>query len=259
MHQAFISIRILDIIDILLVAYLMYQVYLLIRGTVAMNIFIGILSVYLVWIIVKALDMQLLGTILGQVIGVGVIALIIVFQQEVRRFLIFIGNQYFSRNRLTLEKVIPFDLAQQPKVRIKSVIKAVINMSKSKTGALIVISQKSELTVFAETGDALNADTTSRLIESIFNRNSPLHDGALIITGDKCLAARCVLPVSENLNLPPNYGMRHRAALGMSENTDSLVIVVSEETGEISMAENGKLQTDIDPKDLMTKLELVFG
>jgi diadenylate cyclase len=259
MLHGFITIRVLDILDILLVAYLMYQVYLLIRGTVAMNIFIGILSVYLVWIIVKALEMQVLSSILGQVIGVGVIALIIVFQQEIRRFLIFIGNQYFSRNLLTLEKVIPFDLAQQPKVRIKSVIKAVINMAKSKTGALIVISKKSELTVFAETGDALNADTTSRLIESIFNKYSPLHDGAMIITGGKIMAARCVLPVSENLNLPPNYGMRHRAALGMSENTDSLVIVVSEETGKISTAESGKLETDMDPKDLMSKLELEFG
>ncbi len=259
MLQAFITIRILDIIDILLVAYLMYQVFLLIRGTVAMNIFIGILSVYLVWIIVKALEMQLLGTILGQVIGVGVIALIIVFQQEVRRFLILIGNQYFSRNGLNLEKMIPLNLAQQPKVRIKSVIKAVINMAKSKTGALIAISKKSELTVFAETGDVLNADTSSRLIESIFNKSSPLHDGALIISGEKCVAARCVLPVSENLNLPPNYGMRHRAALGMSENTDSMVIVVSEETGKISIAEAGKLQNDIDPKELMTLLNLNFG
>jgi diadenylate cyclase len=255
----FIKIRVLDVIDILLVAYLMYQVFLLIRGTVAMNIFIGILSVYLVWIIVKALDMMLLGTILGQIIGVGVIALIIVFQQEVRRFLIYIGNQYFSRNRLTLEKVIPINLAQQPKVRIKSVIKAVINMAKSRTGALIVISKKSELTVYAETGDMLNADTTSRLIESIFNKYSPLHDGAVIITGNKIVAARCVLPVSENLNLPPNYGLRHRAALGMTESTDSLVIVVSEETGKISIAENGRLRNDIDPKDLMSKLELDLG
>ena len=259
MLPTFISIRVLDIIDVLLVAYLMYQVYMLIRGTVAMNIFIGILSFYLLWIIVRALEMQLLGTILGQVIGVGVIALIIVFQQEVRRFLIFIGTQYFSRNRLILERVIPINLALQSKVRIKSVIKAVINMAKSKTGALIVLSKKSELTVYAETGDLLNANTTSRLIESIFNKQSPLHDGAVIITGDKVIAARCVLPVSENLNLPPNYGMRHRAALGMTENTDSMVIVVSEETGKISIAENGKLQNDMDPKDLMSKLELDFG
>lgn len=258
MLPTFITIRVLDVIDVLLVAYLMFQVYMLIRGTVAMNIFIGILSFYLLWIIVRALDMKLLGSILGQVIGVGVIALIIVFQQEIRRFLIYIGNQYFSRNRLSLEKVIPINITPQPKVKIKSIIKAVINMAKSKTGALVVIARKSELTVYAETGDSLNADTSSRLIESIFNKESPLHDGALIINGDRLIAARCVLPISENLNLPPNYGLRHRAALGLSENTDALTIIVSEQSGKISLAESGKLLTDVGVKELMSKLDLDF-
>jgi diadenylate cyclase len=258
MLPTFITIRVVDIIDVLLVAYLMFQVYMLIRGTVAMNIFIGILSFYLLWIIVRAMGMQLLGSILGQVIGVGVIALIIVFQQEIRRFLIYIGNQYFSRNRLSLEKVIPINITQHPKVKIKSIIKAVINMAKSKTGALVVIARKSELTVYAETGDSLNADTSSRLIESIFNKESPLHDGALIINGDRLVAARCVLPVSENLNLPPNYGLRHRAALGLSENADALTIIVSEQTGKISLAESGKLLTDVSVKELMAKLDLDF-
>jgi uncharacterized protein (TIGR00159 family) len=258
MLPTFITIRVLDIIDVLLVAYLMYQVYMLIRGTVAMNIFIGVLSFYLLWIIVRALDMQLLGAILGQVIGVGVIALIIVFQQEIRRFLIYIGNQYFSRNRLSLERVIPINITPQPKVKIKSIIKAVINMAKSKTGALVVIARKSELTVYAETGDSLNAETSSRLIESIFNKESPLHDGALIINGDRIVAARCVLPVSENLNLPPNYGLRHRSALGISENTDALTIIVSEQSGKISIAESGKLVTDVGVKELMAKLDLDF-
>ena len=259
MLPAFITIRVLDIIDVLLVAYLMYQVYILIRGTVAMNIFIGILSFYLLWIIVRALQMQLLGSILGQIIGVGVIAMIIVFQQEIRRFLIFIGNQYFSRNRLSLEKVIPINITPQPKVKIKSIIKAVINMAKSKTGALVVIARKSELTVYAETGDSLNAETSSRLIESIFNKESPLHDGALIINGDRIVAARCVLPISENLNLPPNYGMTHRAALGLSENTDALTIIVSEQTGKVSIAESGKILTDVGAKELMSKLDLDFA
>ena len=259
MLPTFITIRVLDIIDVLLVAYLMYQVYMLIRGTVAMNIFIGILSFYLLWIIVRALQMQLLGSILGQIIGVGVIAMIILFQQEIRRFMIFIGNQYFSRNRLTLEKVIPINITPEPKVKIKSIIKAVINMAKSKTGALVVIARKSELTVYAETGDSLNAETSSRLIESIFNKESPLHDGALIINGDRIVAARCVLPISENLNLPPNYGLRHRAALGLSENTDALTIIVSEQTGKVSIAESGKLLTDVGAKELMSKLDLDFA
>lgn len=259
MLLTFITPRVLDYLDVLLVAYLMYKVYMLIRGTVAMNIFIGILSFYLLWIIVRALEMQLLGSILGQIIGVGVIAMIIVFQQEIRRFLIFIGNQYFSRNRLTLEKVIPINITPHPKVKIKSIIKAVINMAKSKTGALVVVARKSELTVYAETGDSLNAETSSRLIESIFNKESPLHDGALIINGDRIVAARCVLPISENLNMPPNYGLRHRAALGLSENTDAITIIVSEQTGKVSIAESGKLLTDVGAKELMSKLDLDFA
>jgi len=259
MIDLFIKIRILDIIDILFVAYLMFQVYLLIRGTVAMNIFIGILSVYLLWIIVKALNMQLLGTILGQVIGVGVIALIIVFQQEIRRFLIYIGNQYFSRNRLSFEKVFPITFTGAPRVRIKSILKACINMARTKTGALIVIGRKSELSVYSETGDIMEAITSSRLIESIFSKYSPLHDGALIIINDRIIAARCVLPVSENPNLPPDYGMRHRAAIGMTEHTDSLVIVVSEQTGAISIAEFGKIKPIVDHKELSFKLEEEFA
>jgi uncharacterized protein (TIGR00159 family) len=255
MTELFIKIRILDVIDILLVAFIMYQVYLLIRGTAAMNIFIGILSVYLLWIIVKALNMQLLGTILGQVIGVGVIALIVVFQQEIRRFLIFIGNRYLKRNRLSFEKVFPVVFGGQPNVKIKSIIKACLNMSKTKTGALIVLGRKSELSVFAETGDILDANTSSRLLESIFYKNSPLHDGAVIIINDRIAAARCVLPVSENLNLPPNFGLRHKAGLGMSEQTDSIVIIVSEETGSISLAEHGNIYSDMDLKDLSRKLE----
>jgi diadenylate cyclase len=258
MTELFIKIRILDIIDILLVAYLMFQVYLLIRGTAAMNIFIGILSVYLLWIIVKALNMQLLGSILGQVIGVGVIALIVVFQQEIRRFLIFIGNRYLTRNRLSFEKVFPVVFGGQPNIKIKSIIKACMNMARSKTGALIVLGRKSELSVFAETGDIVDANTSSRLLESIFNKNSPLHDGAVIIINDRIAAARCVLPVSENLNLPPNFGLRHKAGLGMSEQTDSLVIIVSEETGSISLAEHGSIYSDMDLKDLTKILEREF-
>jgi diadenylate cyclase len=259
MTDLFIKIRILDVIDILLVAYLMFQVFLLIRGTAAMNIFIGILSVYLLWIIVKALNMQLLGSILGQVIGVGVIALIVVFQQEIRRFLIYIGNQYFNRNRFSFEKVFPVAFAGTPPIKIKSILKACINMARTKTGALIVIGRKSELSVYSETGDILEATTSSRLLESIFNKNSPLHDGAVIIIQDRIIAARCILPVSENPNLPPDYGLRHRAALGMAENTDSLVIIVSEQTGSISIAEYGKIRANIDPKELSFKLEEEFA
>ncbi len=259
MPELFIKIRILDIIDILLVAFLMYQVYLLIRGTVAMNIFIGILSVYLIWLIVKALNMELLGSILGQVIGVGVIALIIVFQQEIRRFLIFIGNQYFTNQKFSLENLFFMDVPTRAGIKIKSVIKACITMAESKTGALIVLARKSNMKIYAETGDILNAQTSSRLLISIFNKESPLHDGAVILKGEKVYAARCILPVTENPNLPPSLGLRHRAALGMSEQTDSMVIVISEQTGKISIANNGHLELDLDPKELMQRLEEESG
>jgi diadenylate cyclase len=258
MIQAFITFRILDLIDILFTAFLLYQVYRLIKGTVALNIFIGIFSFYLVWLLVKALNMHLLGSILGQFIGVGVIALIIVFQQEIRRFLLLIGTRYLSNRALSFDKIFSFDFRPTPKVRVNSIVKACKSLSDKKIGALIVIARQSELLPYTQTGDILNADTSSRLIESIFSKGSPLHDGAIIIIDEKINAARCVLPISENTNLPPDYGMRHRAALGMSELTDAVIIAVSEESGEISLAESGRIQKDISMKDLMQSLEDEF-
>lgn len=258
MIQAFITFRILDLIDILFTAFLLYQVYRLIKGTVALNIFIGIFSFYLVWLLVKALNMHLLGSILGQFIGVGVIALIIVFQQEIRRFLLIIGTRYLSNRTLSFDKIFSFDFRPTPKVRVNSIVKACKSLSDKKIGALIVIARQSELLPYTQTGDILNADTSSRLIESIFTKGSPLHDGAIIIIDDKINAARCVLPISENTDLPPDYGMRHRAALGMAEITDAVIITVSEESGEISLAESGRIQKDISMKDLMQSLEDEF-
>ena len=255
----FIHIRFLDVIDIILVAILLYQLYILIRGTVAFNIFLGIALIYLLWWIFKALKMELISSIIGQVMGVGVIALIIVFQQEIRRFLIFVGSRYIKGNKISFGKFFNMNLDPRPVVRIKSVVKAVMQLAQTRTGALIVIRRKSNLEMFTESGDILNADTSSRLLLSIFNKLSPLHDGAVIINNEKIIAARVVLPVSEKLDLPPEYGLRHKAALGISEVTDSFVIVVSEETGGISVAEEGKMQNDITLKNLMEKLESRFG
>lgn len=254
--QLFIAIRVLDIIDILLVAFLLYEIYMLIRGTVAINIFVGIFLLYMIWLIVKALNMELLSNILGQIIGVGVIALIIVFQQEIRRFLLFIGTRYLSKNRFSIENFLfPKQKSVVPPVNIEAIVKASRNMAESKTGALIVIARKSELQIYAETGDIIEAETSSRLIENIFFKNSPLHDGALIIINDKIKAARCVLPVTENINLPAHYGMRHRAAIGMSETTDSLIVVISEETGKISFVVNGTIRYGISSMELKQLLE----
>jgi len=258
MISAFITLRALDIIDILLVAALLYQFYMLIRRTVAINIFIAIFSIYLIWLVVKALDMQLLGTILGQVIGVGVIALIIVFQQEIRRFLLMLGTRYMSR-RFSIQNFFSIQNQEAPKVKYKAILKAVVNMSKNHTGALIVIGRKSALQLFIETGEIINANTSQALIESVFFKNSPLHDGALIVIEDKIFAARCLLPVSDNQDIPGSLGTRHRSGLGMSENNDSFVIIVSEETGNVSYAEYGKLTINVNLRKLIKKLESEFA
>lgn len=255
MLSAFIHIRLLDIIDIFLVALLFYQLYMLIRGTVAYSITLGIAAIYLFWWAVRAMQMELLSTILGSVLGAGVIALIIVFQQEIRRFLIFIGSRYMEGNRISVEKILNIRFESKPQVKIRSIMKAVMQFSLEKTGALIVIRNKSNLDMYAETGDVLNAETSSRLFVSIFNKTSPLHDGAVIVENDKIKAARVILPVTDKMDLPPEYGLRHRAGLGISEVTDSLVIIVSEETGQISMAENGILQKNIPSRLLRKKLE----
>jgi len=258
MLSAFIHIRLLDIFDIILVAVLFYQLYMLIRGTVAYSITLGIAAIYIFWWAVRAMQMELLSTILGSVLGVGVIALIIVFQQEIRRFLIFLGSRYIDGNRISVEKILNLRFESKPQVKIRSIMKAVMQFSLEKTGALIVIGRKSNLDMYAETGDVLNAETSSRLFISIFNKTSPLHDGAVIVEDDKVKAARVILPVTENMDLPPEYGLRHRAGLGISEVTDSLVIIVSEETGQISLAENGILQKNIPARILRQKLEEDF-
>jgi diadenylate cyclase len=241
----------LDIIDIVLVAFIMFQIYRLIRGTAAFSIFIGIFLIYLFWLIVRALNMELITALLGQVIGVGVIALIIVFQQEVRRFLLVIGNRYMTRNRFSIGRL--FSSAKEEKsnsLRAEEIVRACESMSLKKTGALIVIGRKSSLDIFTEGGEILNARISSELLETIFFKNSPLHDGAVLIEGDQIIAARCPLPITDQMTLPPNFGMRHRAAVGMSEHSDALVVVVSEETGYISVVDTGNIKENITLNEL---------
>jgi uncharacterized protein (TIGR00159 family) len=251
----FINIRILDVIDIFLVALLFYQIYMLIRGTVAINIFMGIFVLYLIWLVVKALNMELLSSILGQIIGVGVIALIIVFQQEIRRFLLLIGSRYFSKKRFSLERFLFLKSKKfESPVNIEAIVRACRNMADNKLGALIVIANKSNLQLYAETGDIINAETSSRLIENIFFKNSPLHDGAMIIKNNLIYAVRCILPLSEKLDLSAAYGLRHRAAIGISDITDSFVVVVSEETGKISFVKNGEIKL-VNTAQLRDQLE----
>ena len=250
MLPIFITVRFLDVLDILLVAFLLYQLYMMIKGTVAMNIFIGIFIVYFMWLVVKALNMQLLSTILGAFVGGGVIALIIVFQQEIRRFLLYIGSSENIYKNFSFQRLFTLNFQTTSDNSIESIVKACDNMSKQKVGALIVLSTKAELRNYYETGDIINADISPRLIESIFFKNSPLHDGAVIIINNKIKAARCVLPINESLKLSARLGLRHRAALSLTNETDAVVVIVSEETGNMSFAKGNKIKTKLTPQKL---------
>jgi diadenylate cyclase len=246
-----LNIRLIDLLDILLVAIIFYQLYKLIRGTAALSIFIGIFLIYMFWLIVKALNMELIGALMGQVIGVGVIALIIVFQQEVRRFLLVIGNRYMNRRRFSFGKI--FSSVEEetgsPK-EAEEIVRATESMASKKTGALIVLGRKSSLDIYSEGGERIDAVISAELLETIFFKNSPLHDGAVLIEDGKILAARCPLPITDSISLPPRFGMRHRAAIGISEHTDALVVVVSEESGHITVAEGGQMKEHITPNEL---------
>lgn len=261
MLQLFIDIRLIDIVDILLVALLIYQLYYLVKGTVAVNIFIGIILFYLLWLIVKALNMQLFGSILGKFIDVGFIALLIVFQQELRRFLLYIGtSDLFTKGKIR-KGIFDFkwNVAATNTLDSNIIIKACKHMSESRTGAIIIITKNNDLKFYANTGDTLNAKISARMIESIFFKNSPLHDGALIISDNTIIAARCVLPVTEDADFPAHLGMRHRAAVGITENTDAIAIVVSEQTGEISFCKEGKLKVNVSQERLKELLEREFN
>jgi uncharacterized protein (TIGR00159 family) len=240
----FIKIEIIDIIDIILVGILIYQAFKLIKGTAALNIFTGIIVFYFIWLVVKALRMDLLSAILGQVMGVGVLALIILFQQEIRRFLMRLGTRYMDSSHNL--RFVNLFFGTQGKVftgeALNEITQACRRMSESKTGALIVLSRGSSLDFVIESGDRLDARISRRLIENIFFKNAPMHDGAMVISRDKIVAARCTLPISENPHLPANYGMRHRAAVGITEQSDANVVVVSEETGNISFVSNGQIR-----------------
>mgnify|MGYP000129655087 CR=1 FL=1 len=252
--MSFIDFSVLDIIDIVLVAFLLYQLYRLIKGTVAINIFLGVASIYLIWKLVEALQMELLSEILGKFIGVGVLALVIVFQQEIRRFLLVLGSTNFTRRRKFL-KQLKWLRSDEQELDLEEIEVASINMSKNKTGALMVIERQSQLGFYSETGTLINGRLSSRMLEAVFFKNAPLHDGAVIISGDRIVAAGCILPVTDKPSIPRRFGLRHRAGIGVAEKTDALAIIISEETGDISMALGDIFQNKIEPSEFGEKLK----
>jgi len=249
----FLDVTWVDFVDIGFVSVLLYQVYKLIRGSIAVNIFLGILALYLIYLIVAAAQMELLSTILGQFMGVGVLAMIILFQPEIRKFLLVIGRGTEFRENF-IKNIAHWRAEYHDDFDINEVMEAAKTLKATRTGALIVFSRDTELKFYAETGDPLNAEITRGLLISIFNKHSPLHDGAVLIHKGRIKAARCVLPVSENDNLPPQFGMRHRSAIGMSESTDTLVMAISEETGRLILTRNGKFVKGLKLKQVEKKI-----
>lgn len=254
----FLDFSFLDVLDILLVAILIYYIYKLLKGTVAINIFIGIAFIFLIWKITQILKMEMLSNILGYLLSGGVIALIIVFQQEIRKFLLMIGTTNVSvSSRKNFLKQLTFLKSEITlETNVETLLDACIKMSKTKTGALIVIEHNNSLDFLIKTGDVMNAEMNEVLLESIFFKNSPLHDGATIIRDNFIIATRVILPVSDSENIPSRFGLRHRAAIGISEKTDALCILVSEETGEISYIKDGNFELFADYNELRDKLKL---
>ncbi|RTQ45803.1 TIGR00159 family protein [Hymenobacter gummosus] len=252
----FLRIGWIDVVDVVLVTILFYQIYKLLTGSVALRIFLGFLSIYLFYLVVKAAGMELLTMILGQFMSVGVLAGIILFQQEIRRFLLNIGKV------TALERMRMFSWRREQPLQRMSVtpfVEAAKSLAGKNTGALIAFQQATDLKFFAESGDLLDASVSKRLLMSIFNKTSPLHDGAVIIAQGRIKAARCILPVSENPDVPASMGLRHRAAIGLTEVTDSVVLVVSEETGQMSLVRGGEVYRNLSSADLRAKLnEFLF-
>ncbi|NVK53322.1 MAG: TIGR00159 family protein [Flavobacteriaceae bacterium] len=249
----FIDFSILDILDILLVAVLLFYIYKLLKGTVAINIFLGIAFIFLIWKVTQALKMEMLSGILGYLLSGGVIALIIVFQQEIRKFLLMIGTTNFSSKRSFLKQLKFLQSEIESEIDVETIVNACIKLSKTKTGALIVIERTNSLDFLITTGDPMNAVVNQAILESIFYKNSPLHDGATIIRDNYIVATRVVLPLSSE-KIPARFGLRHKAAIGVSEKTDAVCLLVSEETGEISYVKDGAFVLYKDTIDLIKKI-----
>ena len=249
--MGFVPFTFIDLVDIFLVATIMYWIYRTTKGTNAPYILTGIIIIYFVWVVVRTLNMELLSSSLGQIISVGVIALVIIFQPEIRRFLQMIGMRQKPLGFISRIFSMGDDITT---THTAPIVTACCEMAETKTGALIVIGQQSDLKLITEGGIAIDARVSTSLLKNIFFKNAPLHDGAVVIEGDRVVAAKCILPVTQT-DVPKHYGTRHRAAIGLSEISDAIVVVVSEETGAISIAQGGNIRRNIEPEMLQQVLQ----
>lgn len=249
------EIGIKDIIDIVLVALMLYYIYRLMKESRSLNVFIGIMVFIFVWLFVsQIMEMRLLGSIMDKLVSVGVIALIILFQEEIRKFLYSLGAHQRFRRMSRIFSLGHHKAQQEDKETIMPIVMACMSMAKDKVGALIVIERAIALDDIVDTGERIDAKIAQRLIENIFFKNSPLHDGAMVIGKKRIVAAGCILPVSHDLDIPKELGLRHRAALGISQSSDAIAIVVSEETGRISMAIRGEFRLRLSAEELESLL-----
>lgn len=242
-----------DFIDIVLVAMLLFYLFRLVKISGMRPLFMGIIIFLVVWILVsQVFNMVLLGSILDQIVSLGLFLFVILFQDEIRRFFMSLGStkgwKYFSR------LFWPSNSQKKDNSHLTSIVLACLSLSRTNTGALIVIQHDIQLGLYEQTGEIINADISSRLIENIFFKNSPLHDGAMIVVGKKIKAAGCILPVSQNPNIPKHMGLRHRAGLGITQETDAKVVIVSEESGRITFASQGRLKMNVTPEELQQLL-----
>ena len=257
---SFLKITPLNILDIILVAFIIYQLYILVKGTIAANIFIGLAVIYVLYFIVRALQMQLLTAILGKFVDVGIIAIIIVFQQEIRRFLLLVGkNASLQRNKAWWQYF--FGKAEAEKnnyARIKPIIDACKSLKQTRTGALIVFAKYYDEQFYQNSCEVIEGKISKRLLESIFQKTSPLHDGAVVISENKIKSASCILPLTDKTDLPAQFGLRHRAGIGVTEANEATAIIVSEETGEIAYAKQGRVKMNISFAELEKLLNKDF-
>ncbi|MCM1292095.1 MAG: diadenylate cyclase CdaA [Bacteroides sp.] len=253
------EITILDICDIALAALLLFYAYKIMRESGAINLFYGVLCFIVVWIVAaQILEMKLIGTVLDKFMSIGLLILVILFPDQIKRFLVQLGDRKRWRFLSKIFKSDNKDSEQHLHRNVLPIVYACMNMSKTRTGALIVIEQSMPLETYEQSGDVIDAKINSRLIENIFFKNSPLHDGALIIAHDRLKSAGCILPVSHDTNVPRHLGLRHRSALGISQATDAVAVVVSEETGYISLAHRGQLTTRLSNAELEQRLTEIF-
>ena len=244
----FFDISIMDIIDVVLVAFMLYYMYRLMKDSGSLNLFVGILVFIFSWLFVsKMLQMRLLGSILDQLMSVGTLALVVIFQEEIRNFFRTLGSH---RHFGFLSKIFSRDKKDSNATEVMPIVLACNSMAQQKVGALIVVQRNMSLDDIVKTGEAINANISQRLVEAVFFKNAPLHDGAMIIQDGRITAAQCILPVSHNLNISKKLGLRHRSAIGVTEIYDAIAVVVSEETGTISAAIGGKLIQNLDARKL---------